>query len=311
MDLGLDKVVNSAYDKLSEWGNALIDLLPNMVLAIIILILAYFAAKIIGSIVEKYTIKFGGNKTIAGFVRRVLFIIVFILGGMLALSVMNLEKTISSILAGMGIVGLALGFAFQDTAANFMSGIYISFKQPFRIGDIIKTTTGHMGNVIDINLRVTKIRLFDGQHVYVPNKMLFQEYFVNFTEEGKRRLQLSCGVSYGDDLEKVEKVAIKAMDNVPSKLEDEDVSLFWTEFGSSSINFELNVWMEYNQDHRKFIDTRNEALKALKKAFDENDITIPFPIRTLDFGIKGGKMLSKDLASVDWKSESALNGNDE
>lgn len=309
MELDVNKVVNTAIEKIETWVNTFIDLLPNIVLAVLILVAAFFIARIIANLSSKYIIKFGGDKTIASFLQRVIFIGVFVLGGVLALSVMNLDKTISSILAGLGIAGLALGFAFQDTAANLMSGIYISLKQPFKIGDIVETTTGHMGNVVDISLRITKIRLFDGQHLHIPNKMLFQEYFINYTEEGKRRLQLACGVSYGEDLEKVERVAIEAMNNVPSKLDDEDVSVFWKEFGSSSINFDLNVWMKYDMDHKKFIETRNEALKALKKAFDQNGITIPFPIRTLDFGIKGGKPLSKDIASVNWKIENSTNQN--
>jgi len=310
MELDVKKVVNTAVDKVESWLNTFIDLLPNIVLAILIMIAAFFAAKVIANVSRKYIVKFGGDKTIASFLQRIIFIAVFVLGGVLALSVMNLDKTISSVLAGLGIVGLALGFAFQDTAANLMSGIYISLKQPFKIGDIVETTTGHMGNVIDISLRLTKIRLFNGQHLHIPNKMLFQEPFLNFTEEGKRRLQLSIGVSYGEDLEKVEKVAIAAVEeNVPSRLKDEAVTVFWKEFGSSSINFDLNVWMKYDIDHKNFIETRNETLKAVKKAFDHNGITIPFPIRTLDFGIKGGKELSKDLTSVNWREELSLNGN--
>lgn len=312
MELDIQKVVNSAVEKLESWINTFIDLLPNIVLALLIMIAAFFVARIIANLSSKYIVKFGGDKTIASFLQRVIFIAVFILGGVLALSVMNLDKTISSVLAGLGIVGLALGFAFQDTAANVMSGIYISLRQPFKIGDIVETTTGHMGNVSDISLRVTKIRLFNGQHLHIPNKMLFQEPFLNYTEEGKRRLQLSIGVSYGEDLEKVQQVAIQAVkDNVSSRLENEEITVFWKEFGSSSINFDLNVWMKYDINHKNYIDARNQTLKAVKKAFDQNGITIPFPIRTLDFGIKGGKQLSKDLTSVNWKEELNLNGNNQ
>ena len=217
---------------------------------------------------------------------------------MLSLSVMDLSKTVSSILAGLGIIGLALGFAFQDTAANFISGVYITFKQPYKLGDIINTHEGYEGVVIDINLRVTKIKTFNGPIVYVPNRHLFQESFTNFTEFEKRRVQIECGVSYGDDLEKVEKVALEAARNVSSRLKSEEPTLFWTGFGDSSINFTLNVWCAYTHSNLDFISVRNEAIISLKKAFDNNDIMIPFPIRTLDFGIKGGVQLNKQLTGV-------------
>jgi small conductance mechanosensitive channel len=157
--------------------------------------------------------------------------------------------------------------------------------------------------VKDINLRVTKLARFDGPIVYVPNKFLFQDFFINFTSPGKLRFELECGISYGDDLEKVERVAIEAIESIPSRLKSEEVTLFWTEFGSSSINFKVNVWLQYDHDHTQFIKVRNEAIKALKKAFDENDIMIPFPIRTLDFGIKGGKRLSQELKLSDFNAQ--------
>jgi small conductance mechanosensitive channel len=295
METDLKQVSNTVLDKLKEWLNTAIELLPNIALAVVILIVGYLAAKFTSKYSEKYITKLSKNATIGSFLSKLLFILIFVLAGVLALSVMNLDKTISSILAGLGIVGLALGFAFQDTAANLMSGIYISFKQPFGLGDIIETTHGHMGKVIDINLRVTKVRLFDGPVVYVPNKYLFQDYFINYTITGKRRFRLECGVSYGDDLEKVERVAIEALESIPSRLKSEDVTIHWKEFGSSSINFSVNVWMEYDREQSDYITTRNESIKALKKAFDENDITIPFPIRTLDFGIKGGEHLREEL----------------
>ena len=300
--MDLKKVTNTIFTKLKGWAETGIELLPNFALAVVIMIVGYLAAKFISKYSEKYISKLSKNKTIGSFLSKLLFIGVFVLAGVLALSVMNLDKTISSILAGLGIVGLALGFAFQDTAANLMSGIYISFKQPFKLGDIIETTNGHMGKVLDINLRVTKLQLFDGPIVFVPNKYLFQDYFINYTEAGKRRFRLDCGVSYGDDLEKVERVAIEALEGIPSRLKSEDVTIHWKEFGSSSINFSVNVWMEYAKKHSDYITTRNESIKALKKAFDENDITIPFPIRTLDFGIKGGEHLRDELGVFEQNS---------
>ncbi len=305
IDFDFNEVLSIITGKLKGWLETGVELLPNLVLAIVILVLGYLAASFVSRISKKYMSKLSGNKTIGSFLSKITFIVTLILAGVLALSVMDLDKTISSILAGLGIVGLALGFAFQDTAANLMSGIYLSVKQPFKIADIIETSEGHMGEVLDINLRVTKLQLFTGPIVFVPNKDLFQDYFINYTRPGKRRFDLDCGVSYGEDLDKVEKVALEAISKIPSRLESEEVSFHWKEFGGSSINFSVNVWMAYERDHSEYIQVRNQALKALKKAFDENDIMIPFPIRTLDFGIKGGEKLRHELAAVQSNENSA------
>ncbi len=295
MEFNLKEITEIIFEKLRGWLMTAIDHLPNLALAVIILIAGYFAAKYISKFGNRYISKIVRNRTIGNFIGKLLFIGVFVLAGVMALSVMNLDKTISSILAGLGIAGLALGFAFQDTAANLMSGVYISFKQPLALGDIIETKDGHMGEVLDINLRVTKLRLFDGPIVFVPNKHLFQDYFVNYTENGKRRLDLDCGVTYNANLEEVERIAIEALEGIEHRSESDPVTIHWKEFGSSSINFSAHVWMEYSRKHSDYILTRNEAIKALKKAFDSNGITIPFPIRTLDFGIEGGQRLHKEL----------------
>ncbi len=298
------EILNLITEKLETWFNLAVSNLPNLILAVIVLILSIFIAKSARKYSNQYIQKMGTDPTISGFLSQLFFIVILVLGVMFSLSILDLSKTVSSILAGLGIVGLALGFAFQDTAANFMSGIYITFNQPYKVGDVIQTNDGHEGRVIDIDLRVTKILTFNGQVVYVPNRYLFQEVFINFTENEKRRIQIGCGVSYGEDLEHVEKVAMEAMRGLESRLQDEEPTLFWTEFGDSSINFTLNVWCNYKQGQIDFIGVRNDAIKTLKKAFDAEDIMIPFPIRTLDFGIKGGVKLQEEMSRIDFKPNS-------
>jgi small conductance mechanosensitive channel len=298
------EIIGTISDKLNSWFEAAISNLPNLVLAIIVVVLAVFVAKFARKFSGKYIQKLGTNPTVSKFLGQLFYFAIMVLGIMLALSVMDLSKTVSSILAGLGILGLALGFAFQDTAANFMSGVYITFNQPYRLGDIIQTKDGHEGKVIDINLRITKVLTYNGQVVHVPNRYLFQEYFVNYTENKQRRIQIGCGVSYGEDLEHVERVALDAMRGLKSRMMEEEPTLFWTEFGDSSINFTVNIWAHFKQGQLDFIPVRNEAIKALKKAFDAEGIMIPFPIRTLDFGIKGGVKLKEEIGEMDFSSNS-------
>lgn len=290
-------------DKLQGWLDSLISSLPNILVAIILLIGFTFLAKILKKYSNRYLQKMRIKPTISRFLSQIIFLGIIILGIMLALSTMELGKTVSSILAGLGIVGLALGFAFQDTAANFMSGIFITFNQPYKLGDIIKTKDGHEGVVKDINLRETKIKTYNGQIVHVPNRQLFQESFINYSQFEKRRLQLDCRVSYSEDLERVEKIALEAMQNLPSRIKEEEVTIFWTEFGMNSINFTLNIWVLFNETSLNFVPARNEAIIALKKAFDTNDIKIPYPIHTLDFGNKGGVALRDELQAFRTSSQ--------
>ncbi|SHN14755.1 small conductance mechanosensitive channel [Cyclobacterium lianum] len=289
------KLIQTLVDKLEQWLTSFVAYLPNLAMAIVIFFIFLFVARYIERFSKKQLMKVHFDETISGFLSRLIFLGILVAGIMMSLSILNLTGTVTSILAGLGIIGLALGFAFQDTAANFMSGIYITFQQPYAIGDVIETHDGVMGNVVDINLRVTKVKTFDGPMVYVPNRFLFQENFTNYTEEGRRRIRVDVGVSYGEDLEKVERIALEAVRDVPGRIANEDVSLFWKGFGDSSIDFSVNIWLEYSRENRAYISAKNQAIKNIKKAFDANDIMIPFPIRTLDFGIKGGVQLHEEM----------------
>ncbi|WP_439481455.1 mechanosensitive ion channel family protein [Cyclobacterium plantarum] len=293
------KLLQTLLEKLEQWITSFVGYLPNLVMAMLIFFLFLFVARFIEKFSKRQLLKVHLDETISGFLSRLIFLAIIVAGVMMSLSILNLTGTVTSILAGLGIIGLALGFAFQDTAANFMSGIYITFQQPYAIGDVIETHDGIMGNVVDIDLRVTKVKTFDGPIVYVPNRFLFQENFTNYTEEGRRRIRVDVGVSYGEDLEKVERIALEAARDVPGRISEEDVSLFWKGFGDSSIDFSVNIWLEYSRENREYIRAKNQAIKNIKKAFDANGIMIPFPIRTLDFGIKGGVQLHEQMIKTD------------
>jgi small conductance mechanosensitive channel len=206
---------------------------------------------------------------------------------MIALSVLNLEKTVTSLLAGVGIIGLALGFAFQDLAANLMSGFMIAANEPLASGDLIENS-GHLGFVESVTLRFTMLRTFQGQLVRIPNRMIFENPLVNYTKTGERRVDVEVGVAYGEDLDEVERVAVQAVETIEERNTRKPVDFYYRQFGSSSIDFSIRFWIDV--DKHDYFGAHSAAIRRIKKAFDDNDITIPFPIRTLDFSEVGGNV---------------------
>lgn len=285
--------INNAYQLVSEklviWVKEFIKLLPNFALAALVLTLGVFFSRILKRIVFKLIKRVSHNETINNLAASFTYVLAIGITIFVVLSILNLDKAVTSLLAGAGIVGLALAFAFQDIAANFVAGIIMSFRKPLRVGDLVYTNE-YSGKVHTVNLRDTVITTFQGEQVYIPNKEILQNPIKNYTVSGRRRLDLVVGVSYGDDLEKVKRIAIEAASKISVRSEEDDVTLFYSEFAESSINFTIRIWMKTPDD---FLTCRSEAIMLIKKAFDENDILIPFPIRTLDFGIKGGKTLSE------------------
>ena len=128
--------------------------------------------------------------------------------------------------------------------------------------------------------------------VIIPNKTIFQSPIENYTTLGKRRIDLELGISYGDDLDLVKKVTLAAVKDIEGISTEDPTKMFFTSFGDSSINLVLQLWFS-TRDDANFLEIRSQAIIAIKKAYDEEKISIPFPIRTLDFGIKGGVALNE------------------
>ncbi len=151
-----------------------------------------------------------------------------------------------------------------------------------------------MGTVVDVNLRSTRVRTFQGQIAIIPNSNVFQNPVENYST-GQRRVDISCGVAYGDDLVTAPARSRSAPCRGSSFVHpDRPVDLYFNEFGDSSINFSLRFWVDFAKQ-TDFLGAQSEAIIAIKKAFDDGGITIPFPIRTLDFGVVGGERLDEIL----------------
>lgn len=287
--------INEAYklimQKLTLWMHGFIKMLPNILLAAVVLVIGLFLAKRIKRVSVKLIERVSHNSTLNGLFASIIYI--FFIGITLfsVLSVLQLDKAVTSVLAGAGIAGLALALAFQDIAGNFISGVFISFRRPIHIGDVVKIKD-YMGKVEAINLRDTTIRTFQGEMVIIPNKEVFQNPIENYSLLGKRRIDLTVGVSYGEDLKKVMEVTLNAVKGIEDLSDEDETTMFYNEFGDSSINFVIRLWIR-SAEQPAYLHAGSEAIMRIKKAYDENNIMIPFPIRTLDFGIKGGVTLNE------------------
>jgi small conductance mechanosensitive channel len=294
----VDSVKSEIYEpiqvitgKINTWFEVMVDMIPNMLLSIILILVFIVLAKLAKKGFVKIFRKSSDNKALENLFSTIIYYAMMGIGFFIILDLLNLDKAVTSLLAGVGVIGLALGFAFQDIAANFVSGVILAFRKPFLIDDVIQLGD-LMGVVARTNLRVTVIGTFQGQEVYIPNKDVLSNPITNYSVLKQRRIDLAVGVSYGDNLKKVKDLVLDTLHNLEGVIRKEDMIFTFSEFGSSSINFEIKFWIEY-PINPSFLEMRSKAIMAIKDAFDEADITIPFPIRTLDFGIKGGEKLSE------------------
>ncbi|MAQ75038.1 MAG: mechanosensitive ion channel protein MscS [Aquimarina sp.] len=269
-------------DKLDSWLDAFIINLPNIIIAIVVFLIVVIISRYLSRIIAKLLNRTSLQKSMKNLISKMISIFIIIVGLFLILGILNLSKTLNTILTGAGIAGLAVGLALQGALANTYSGIILSYIKKIKFGDWIESN-GYAGEILDIDLRMVTIKQVDNNLVYIPNKMVIENPIKNYSTTSQSRVILGCGVGYESDLRFVKKLVI---DTIVSKFdvveEKEEVLFLWKEFGDSSINFELRFWID-STSALEVAKAQSEAMMFIKEAFDNNDINIPFPIRTLDF----------------------------
>lgn len=275
--------IESLWDKVQGWWNGLSEKLPEILIAILALLLFYGVSRLVGTLLEKGLRKISKNQAVNRLLVSIVSIVFMILGLFAALSILDLDKTVTSLLAGVGIVGLAFGFAFQNAAANILSGVIMAMQSPINVGDIIKSYD-HFGEVKHIGLRAIRLTNPWGQEVEIPNRLVLQEPFEHYTFHGIRRIDVECRVRFDEELERVRELVTKAVrERVKEVRDDLPVALFFTDFEEYAIKFELRAWVTYSGNMTDYFEGQSELIMAIQKSLNENGIEIPIPPRAVHF----------------------------
>ncbi len=249
---------------------------------IIILSVTLAVANLAGKIFRNYVQKSNLRLPTTGLAYGILKGVIIVVGVLVALSVLGIS--IAPLLTALGVGGLAVALALQDTLANLFAGIHILVEKSIRVGDFVKLETGQEGYVEDITWRTTRVRMLPNNIVVIPNSKLSQSVVTNYYLPEKRMsLLIPVGVSYSSDPEKVEQVLVeeakKAVGEIPGLLgEPEPFVRFIPGYGDSSLDFTLICQV------KEFVDqylAQHELRKRIFKRFKKEGIEIPFPHRTV------------------------------
>jgi small conductance mechanosensitive channel len=255
---------------------------------------AYFSSRWISNFVSKTLAGKIKQKSVRNLVSRIVSAVIFLLGLYFAMTILKFDDTLKTIVSAAGVSGIVIGLALQGTLSNTISGVVLSFRKNLNIGNWVETND-YSGEVIDINLNYFVIKEADNNIVVIPNKMILESPFKNYSLTTKMRVSIECGVEYGVDLEKVEKITRETISsNFNQKQIDKQVEFFYTEFGDSSINFLCRFWIDSENAIEK-LKAKSKAIIKIKKAFDKENINIPFPMRTLEF-VENNKLNIKEIA---------------
>jgi len=244
---------------------------PNLLSSVVLFFLFWAANKIIQKMIGSTLTRMKVEAQAINLLLRAARVGVFIFA---ALTIADqLQINIKSLLAGVGVMGLALSFAAQDTVGNMISGIVIIIDRPFKEGDWVVVGSMH-ATVTSIRLRTTVFTTFDNKTVVVPNKQISQERVINYTMTPRIRVKIPIGIAYKENISEARSVLLETVQEDPKILSDPPPVVIVNSLGDSSINLQLRFWIENSADQYAFFWKYTEKGK---EALDRAGIEIPFP----------------------------------
>lgn len=265
--------LNPAIDRFKARLIQMVAFLPMALIALaifgVIVAVGFAVARM-----ERLWDRLAPNAFIADIYRQILRLLFVICGLVVALDVLNATALLSGILGAAGIAGLAIGFAVRDTVENFIASIMLSIRQPFRPNDLVEIE-GDIGMVIRLTSRATILLNPDGNHIRLPNSVVFKARIINYTRNAERRFIFGLGVAPDTNLVGARDLALSTLRELPFVL-DEPEPLVWIDaVGDSTINFQVAGWVD--QTSTNFLLARSEAIRMVVGAFETAGYALPEP----------------------------------
>jgi small conductance mechanosensitive channel len=255
--------VERAYALIAAFGK-------DLIVAIVIFVVGRWIARWLARLTERAMEKADADSTLVGFVRSIVYIALLTFVVMAAIAQLGIQTT--SFIAVLGAAGFAIGLALQGSLGNFAAGVMMIIFRPFKAGDFVEAA-GISGVVEEIKIFTTTLRTGDNKTIIVPNSNITSSIIVNYSAKPTRRVDLTVGVSYSDNLDKVREVISGILAADDRILVDPGPTIAVSELADSSVNFAVRVWVNGSDYWPVFFDLNEN----IKKRFDEEGISIPFP----------------------------------
>jgi small conductance mechanosensitive channel len=244
----------------------------QIIAAIVVFIVGRWLARRLTNLLERGMTRAGTDPALIGFFRNIMYFGLLIMVVIAAVGQLGVQTT--SFIAVLGAAGLAIGLALQGSLANFAAGVLMIIFRPFKAGDFIEAA-GTAGVVEEVQLFTTQMRTPDNKTIIIPNAQVTSGTITNYSARDTRRLDLVFGVSYADDLDKVKRVINEVLADESRLLEEPEPTIGLLSLGDSSVDFAVRPWVKSSDYWGVFFDLQ----EAMKKRFDEEGISIPFPQR--------------------------------
>lgn len=268
---GMDVANADWWVGLLEQGKLLgIDFGIKLFVAIVIFVVGRIVARMISSTIRKVLARQEVDKILETFVSNLAYWVMMTFVIIASINQLGIQTT--SLIAVMGAAGLAIGLALQGSLSNFASGVLIVLFRPYRVGDFVEAA-GVSGSVENVQILTTVLKTADNKKIIVPNSQIMNSIITNYSANDTRRVDLTVGVSYDDDLDKVRKTLTEIIAADDRVLQDPPCQIAVKELGDSSVNFTVRPWAKTSDYWGLYFD----LTETIKKRFDQEGISFPFP----------------------------------
>ncbi len=252
---------------------AMVAYLPRIAVALVVVIVTLWISRRVGKLERPYR-KLLINPLARNLLQQTVRVIVLGAGLLLALDVLQATALVGAVLGTAGVVGLAIGFAFKDIVENYIAGVLLSLRQPFAPLDFVDVA-GHAGKVIRLTSRATILMTADGNHLRLPNSLVFKSVITNYTRAPRRRFDFSVGVGVGAELAGVLDLGLEVLRTMDGVLDDPAPAAEIVELAGSHVTVRFYGWVD--QATHSLLKVKSEALRRVKVAFDQARIELPEP----------------------------------
>jgi len=263
---------------LTEYYKSAIALIPKLVLGSLLFFIFLFIANRTRKFSRSRLKEHLDDPLLANFLSQVIRTVLITLGVFGFLNTLGLGKAATTVIAGAGLSAFIIGFAFKDIGENFLAGILMAFKRPFRVGDFVES--GDIkGTIVGLTIRETQVKTIDGKDVYLPNAQIIKNPIINYTIDGYLRLNFSIGLDYGDDIARGMEIIFNALEGIPEILQQQKPpNVVIEELATSTVNVEVYFWINTFDPEVSGAEAKSKAMQEVCQALIEAGYYLPADI---------------------------------
>ena len=274
LETEVGRTLSPALTKLREYARNVVAFLPLSGVALLVLLAFWLLAALVGRWQAPYR-RLRVNPLLQELIRQLVRTLVFLVGLLLALDVLGATPFVAAILGTAGVAGLAVGFAFRDIVENYLAGVLMSVRQPFRRNDLVEVG-GFTGKVVRLTARELVLMTLDGNHVRIPNATVFNSELTNYTRNPRRRFEVLVGVDVEEDLNVVQRLGIETLHKMKGVMDTPPPFALIQELGDFNVIVAFYGWVD--QREADFLKVNSQAIRLVKEAFDQAGVLMPEPI---------------------------------